>query len=184
MHKGGDYGVNVNEFAAFIQVGKGCRSTVPLMGRFLNQLKNFCLNKNRRYQIRSGYIFEECVREALEKQGFIVKNIRRIDRQEFDVIAVRNNIIFNVQCKNNFLDQTRIESERKVFARYNRRLDKYYERALEKERMRADLLCRELGLSEVRQFVISAFPIATKNPRILAFANISNFSTLATTLEV
>ena len=40
-----------------------------------------------------------------------------INRQEFDVVTLRNNVIGNVQCKNNFVDLERVDSDAVAFAR-------------------------------------------------------------------
>lgn len=57
-------------------------------------------------------------------------------RGGFDVIAMKNGIIYNVQCKNNLVDFPRMEKNPKMFARYNKRLDRYYADALRKEEQR------------------------------------------------
>jgi hypothetical protein len=99
----------------------------------------------------------------------------RINRKEFDVVAVRGQVIYNIQCKNNLVDLSRLESDTTQFARYNRQLDRYYARALAKEDSREETLKDELGLNKVQSVVISRFPVATSNPRILPFSHIASF---------
>lgn len=124
-NESGDYVQNTNEFVPIVRRGELYMTTVTLIARFLNYWKNVCLNKNRTFQVRSGFIFEESVRRKLTAQGFKVQDIRRIERKEFDVIALDGDVIYNIQCKNNLVD-LRVESDRKRFARYNRYLDGYY----------------------------------------------------------
>ena len=80
------------------------------------------LDGGKRYQIRAGFIFEHAVADALERQGFAVQDITRINRHEFDVVTIRDGTIWNVQCKNNFLDLGKLERDPARFARYNRNL--------------------------------------------------------------
>jgi hypothetical protein len=80
-----------------------------------------------REDIRSAFV------RALALHGFEVTDIKRINRKEFDVVAVRSDVIFNLQCKNNWIDLSALESDRKLFLRTNHRLVSYYRRALLKE---------------------------------------------------
>lgn len=179
LHQSGDYSQNLNSYAPFIRVNQQIFSTVTLISRFLYYWKNICLNRIRRYQIRSGFIFEANVKKALSEQGFHVTDIKRINRKEFDVVTVLDNVIYNVQCKNNLIDLSKIESNPRLFARYNRRLDRSYASALLKEENREQLLQQKIGLSEVKHFVLSRFPVATINPRVLAFNRIDKFRQIA-----
>lgn len=151
-------------------------TTVTLLSRFAYSWKTFCLNRIKRFQIRSGYIFEDEVKKALAHQNFVIHAIKRIGGREFDVVATKGNVIYNVQCKNNLVDLARMEQDPKLFARYNLRLDKYYAQALRKEEERENLLLTKLGLSAVKHVVLSKFPLATKNLRVMAFREISQFS--------
>lgn len=180
LHHGGDYVANTDVVAPFIVLGELRVATVTLLSRFLYYWKTASLNRIRRFQIRSGYIFEDSVKIALKRQGFGVTDVKRINRKEFDVVALLNGVIYNIQCKNNLVDLTRIESDAARFARYNRQLDRYYSAALGKEEAREALLLERFGLSEVRHFVLSRFPIATVNPRVIAYSRIDEFRALAT----
>ena len=87
--------------------------------------------------------------------------------------------IFNLQCKNNLVDLSKIEADPKLFARYNRTLDRRYAAALTKEENREHLLKKQLGISNVLHFVVSKFPVATSNPRIISFNQIADFKRLS-----
>lgn len=176
VYCGNSFEEAVNSFAPFITVGRAEITTVTLLSRFAYSWKTFCLNTIKRFQIRSGFIFEGEVKKALVQQGFVIHDIKRIEGREFDVVATKKNCIYNIQCKNNLLDLARMEQNPKLFARYNMRLDKYYAQALRKEEEREDILLTKLGLSAVKHIVLSKFPLATKNPRVMAFREISQFS--------
>lgn len=180
VHRGDDYVANTNVFAPFIDMGAYHVSTVTLLSRFLYHWKSICLNRIRRFQIRSGFLLEDSVKIALSQQGFTVTDVKRINRKEFDVVAVLGQVIYNVQCKNNLVDLGRIESNATRFARYNRQLDRYYAQALAKEEGREQLLKDRLGLDEVRHVVVSRFPIATTNPRIIPYSRIGRFKAIVT----
>lgn len=176
VYCGNSFEEAVNSFAPFITIGRTTMTTVTLLSRFAYSWKTFCLNRIKRFQIRSGFIFEKEVKKALAQQGFVIHEIKRIEGREFDVVATKKNSIYNIQCKNNLLDLTRMEQDPKLFVRYNQRLDKYFAQALRKEEERENLLLTKLGLSAVKHIVLSKFPLATKNPRVMAFREISQFS--------
>ena len=176
------YVANTNSYAPFIEVGGVLRSSVTLLSRFLYNWKNVCLYRSRRFQIRSGFIFEKTVAEALHKQGFQLTGIKRLNRKEFDVVTTCGGVIFNVQCKNNLIDPSRLEADPKLFARYNRARSASYERALRKELGREALLTAELGLERVEHLVVTRFPVATNNPRVIPFSRIEKVSSVATSL--
>ena len=107
----------------------------------------------------------------------------RIDRHEFDVVTVRDGVIWNVQCKNNFVDLARVDSDARRFARYNATLVRAYERALTKELNREHLLKLKLSLEAVQHMVVSRFPVISDNPRIIPFSRIDGFAALADSLS-
>lgn len=179
VHEGGSYSQCLHVHAPFIRVGDQLISTVTLLSRFLYYWKNNCLDRVKRYQIRSGFIFEKTVKDALAEKGFHITNIKRISRKEFDVVAILNDVIYNVQCKNNLVDLSKIEANPKLFARYNRHLNRIYDDALLKEECREYLLKEELGYLDVKHFVVSRFPVATTNVRILAYLSIKRFKQIA-----
>lgn len=172
----------LNNYAAFVRVGSELRGTVTLLSRFLYNFKNVCLYSKRRFQIRSGFIFEQRIKDELTQQGFTVLPIKRIARKEFDVIATRDGVIFNIQCKNNLVDPSWIDLDPARFIRTNRTLERYYERAISKERSREQLLVDHIGLKRVEPFVVTRFPIMTTNPRIVPLAQIREFSATAGTV--
>lgn len=177
--EGADYVDNTSTYAPFTRVGGELVTSVTLLSRFANQWKNVCLNRVRRYQIRSGFIFEKSVKAALLAQGFNITEIKRVGRAEFDVVATLDGVIYNVQCKNNLVDLDRINADVRTFVRYNRTLDLAYQRALEKERAREQTLLGALGLTAIKHFVVSRYPVATQNPCVLAFGEISRFRAIA-----
>lgn len=177
--EGVDYVGNTSTYAPFTRVGGDLVTSITLLSRFANHWKNVCLNRVRRYQIRSGFIFEKSVKAALRTQGFDVTEIKRVGRAEFDVVATLNGVIYNVQCKNNLVDLNRVEADVRRFVRYNRSLDLSYRKALEKERAREQTLLEELGLTAIRHFVVSRFPVVTRNPCILPFGEISRLRGIA-----
>ena len=97
---------------------------------------------------------------------------KRINRKEFDVVATHDGIIFNVQCKNNWIDLSKIEAERELFVRYNRSLTNYYSRALRKERDREHLLKQKLGRDKVMHYVVSRFPVIGADPAVINYNQI------------
>jgi len=174
-----DYATNLNSYAPFVLVDGVYRSTVTLLSRFIYYWRSLCLDRSKRYQIRTGFIFEKAVAEALASQGFAVQKITRINRHEFDVVTLRDGIVWNVQCKNNMTDLVWVEAEPKRFARYNRNLAIAYERALTKERNRGDVLTEHLGNDAVEHMLVSRFPVVTDNPRIMSFSRIEGFGARA-----
>lgn len=179
VHSGGDYVSSTNAYAPFVELGDSYLSTVTLLSRFVYHWKSVCLNRVRRFQVRSGFIFEGSVKTALTEQGFTVTDVKRINRKEFDVVAVLNDVIYNVQCKNNLVDLSHVEADAERFARYNRQLDRYYARALRKEEAREHLLIGKLGFSKVRHVVVSRFPVATTNPRVVPYSRIDRLRAMA-----
>lgn len=176
---GFDYVGNTSTYAPFTRIGDDLVTSITLLSRFANHWKNVCLNRVRRYQIRSGFIFEKSVKAALQAQGFEITNVKRVGRAEFDVVATLDGVIYNVQCKNNLVDLNRIEGDVRRFVRYNRSLDRAYRKALDKERAREHILLGELQLNKIKHFVVSRFPVATQNPCVLAFGEIQRFRSIA-----
>lgn len=166
----------LSSYAPLVLVGDHYLSTVTLLSRFMYFWRARILDRKKRFQIRAGFIFEEQVKLALEKQGFVVQNIVRINRQEFDVVSLREGTIWNVQCKNNFIELESVDSDVIAFARYNRGLVRSYERALVKERNREHLLKSKLAIDSIQHMVVSRFPVVTNNPRIVVFSRIADFA--------
>lgn len=169
VNRANDFAVASNSFEPFIETGGYVVSNVNLLTRFLNAFKNIHLGSRKRFQIHAGFIFEDMVAADLADYGFTVTDITRINRQEFDVVTVLGDVIHNFQCKNNWIDLGKLESNRRLLARYNRRLDRYYRSALRKEAGREDLLLGKLGLSRIEHHVISRFPVITEAPRIINY---------------
>lgn len=167
-----DYFEALNSYSPFQKIGDNYYSTVVMLTRLAYRRLSQSLLKNRSFQINSGFVFEDKVSNVLESNGFKLTNITRINRKEFDVVTIRDNKIYNFQCKNNYIDISRVDYNYKLIGRYNNRLCKYYEKALIKEENRENLIIKKLGIKEIEHFVISRFPVITRNERIINFRNL------------
>lgn len=184
VNSGQSYMACLSTYAPFVLVGGAYRSTVTLLSRFVYQWRAKTLDRRKRYQIRAGFIFEKAVAGEVERQGFVwQKDIKRIEQKEFDVVTVRDGVIWNIQCKNNFTDVNDLERDSKRFAVYNSRLVNAYENALVKERKREKMLKDKLSLSEIQHMIVSRFPVISHNPRFVPFSRISKFGEIAQALE-
>lgn len=179
VHTTPGYMACLSTYAPFVLVDGVYRSTVTLLSRFIYYWRARSLDHQKRFQIRAGFIFEKAVSRELERQGFAVQDVRRINHHEFDVVTVRDGVIWNVQCKNNFLDLDRLDTDAARFAKYNYSLTRAYERALTKERNRENLLKEALSLDKIQHMVVSRFPVVTDNPRFVPFSKIKTFGTIA-----
>jgi hypothetical protein len=173
-----DYATNTNAYEPFLDLGEVVVSNVNLLSRFLYAFKNVHLRSRRRFQIHAGFIFEDMVKRDLDAMGFDVKDIKRINRKEFDVIATHGGVIYNFQCKNNWIDLAKVEAERALYVRYNRALTSFYKRALEKETDRENLLKSELGLDRINHYIISRFPVIAADPRIINYNQIGRLAVI------
>ncbi|CAN5238678.1 hypothetical protein BH11PSE4_BH11PSE4_13650 [soil metagenome] len=167
-----DYATNSNAYEPFIDTGYMVVSNVNLLSRFLYAFKNVHLGSRRRFQIHAGFIFEDMVKRDLSVMGFQVTDVKRINRKEFDVVTIHSGVIYNFQCKNNWIDLAKVESNRTLFVRYNRSLTSYYRRALQKERKREGLLKDKLGLDKVEHYLISRFPVIGSDARVINYNQI------------
>jgi hypothetical protein len=173
VNRAGDFAAALNSFEPFIEAGGYMVSNVNLLTRFLNAFKNIHLGSRKRFQIHAGFIFEDKVAADLARYGFKVTDITRINRQEFDVVTILGDVIHNFQCKNNWIDLGKLESDRRLLARYNRRLDRYYRTALRKEVGREGLLLEKLKAGRIEHYVVSRFPIITENPCVINYNRLS-----------
>lgn len=164
-----EYENSINEFRPFIDIEGVLFSNENMVIRFLYNFKNKHLESRKRYQIHSGFIFEDIVKKQLENMGFDIKDIKRINRKEFDVVSVKNNKIYNFQCKNNFIDISKISEDRKLYVRYNKKLISYYAKSLKKEKEREGLLISKIGIPDITHFIITRFPVISKNESIINY---------------
>lgn len=171
-----DYIINLNSFHPLIELDLKYISNVNLLMRFLYYFKNIVLNRKKRFQIHAGFVFEDIVKQQLSDAGFFITDIKRINRKEFDVVTIKNNIIYNFQCKNNLIDLTCLKAFQKKFIRYNKYLVNYYKKALIKEENRESLLQKKLGITTINHYVVSRFPVITNNERIISFNNLQNWT--------
>ena len=56
-----------------------------------------------------------------------------------------------------------------MLCKTNKKLESLYEKALLKEEKRESLLMRKIGISKIKHFVVSRFPIFSNNPRIINY---------------
>ena len=165
-----DYFENLNSISPFQKLDNYYYSTVVLLERYAYNLLVNSLLSNRRFQINSGFVFEDMISSVLEANGFEDLGITRIGRKEFDVVALRNaDKIYNFQCKNNYYDIASVDRDSKRMISMNKRLCSYYEKALNKEKAREHLLIDKVGIKNIEHFVVSRFPVITRNPRIINF---------------
>jgi len=164
-----DYFVALNCKAPFQKVSNYYLSTIVLLTRFVTTTLSTSLLKNRTFQIHSGFVFEDKVAMVLKEYGFNITDITRINRKEFDLITIKNGEIYNFQCKNNYYDISTVNLDYKKIAKLNNRLCNYYEKALIKEINREDLIIDKLGINNIHHFVISRYPVITRNKKIINF---------------
>lgn len=160
----------LNSRPAFFKLENYYYSSVLLYQRFMVNEELRLLDRKKKFQIDSGFVFEKEVKSVLCGFGYDVKKVKRIKRKEFDVICIKDNSIYNFQCKNNSVSVS--EQGEEWFKRTCssiKRLTHYYEKALKKEDEREDLLKKELGINTVHSFVISRFPVITRNSRIINY---------------
>jgi len=171
-----DYFENLNSYSPFQLVDGSFYTTVVLLTRFVHRTLSQSLLKNRTFQIHSGFIFEDKVSKILETKGFLPTGITRINQKEFDLITIKNNKVFNFQCKNNFIDISSVNFDYKKIGRFNQRLCKYYQNALIKEEKRENLIKSKTKINDIEHFVISRFPVITRNERIINFIDLENLT--------
>ena len=172
----GTYAEQTNAHQPFVSVEGVLSSNVRLLSRFFYDFRNRHLAMNRRFMIHSGFIFEDMVKTDLAEMGFEVTDAKRVEGREFDVVALKGDVIYNFQCKNNGLNLFQVESAPRRLARANRRLVSYYRRALKMERARQGLLQAHFGKSEIRHYVISRFPVMTDEPNNIPYNAIARLS--------
>ncbi|HRG78646.1 MAG TPA: hypothetical protein PL167_03510 [Cyclobacteriaceae bacterium] len=162
----------LNSFAPFQRVHNRFFSTVVYLTRFVYRTLSQTQVKNRSFQINSGFVFEDKVSAILAVHGFTITGITRINHKEFDLITIKNGRVYNFQCKNNFIDITRVDLDYKKMGRLNSRLCNYYVKALEKEVGREKLIIDKTGIADIKHFVISRYPVITRNTAIINFTNL------------
>ncbi|MEO0554815.1 MAG: hypothetical protein AAF149_16530 [Bacteroidota bacterium] len=137
-------------------------TTVTLFNRFITNIILTRLSKNKSFQINSGFVFEDKVSSILENNGYQLTDITRINRKEFDIITIKDNHIHNFQCKNNYIDISRIQDDPKRMAKLNGRLINYYKKAYAKEVGREHLIKQKLGINDITHYVVSRYPVITE----------------------
>lgn len=160
-----------NSRYGFVKMDGMYYSTYFMLIRYYTNTVLKMLRRRRRYQIESGFVFEDQVKEVVRKFGFEVQDdCKRIERKEFDVVCIKDGTIYNFQCKNNYINVSTIGvKETTETCRRNNQLVSYYKAALRKEECRENLLKKKLGIDKVKHFVISRYPIISDNKRIIPF---------------
>lgn len=167
----------LNSRPAFFKYDGYYYSTVLLYQRYMVNEEQRLLEKKKKFQIDSGFVFEKEVKKVLAEFGYDVRcDVKRINRKEFDVVCVKDDCIYNFQCKNNSVS---VSLQGGDWFRWTcsaiRRLNRYYEKELSKEDSREDLLKQRIGLDTVKSFVITRFPVISNNPRIINFNGLRKF---------
>lgn len=170
-----DYFEHLNSHTPFSPSGDFYYSNAMLFNRFIVNTLQSKLEKNKRFQVHSGFIFEDKIVEILERYGFKKTDITRINRKEFDVVTIKNNEIHNFQCKNNLFEISIIDLDYKKTAKLNNKLCSYYESAYKKEIQREDLLKNKLGISKITHYVISRFPVLTNQDFVINFNSLEQW---------
>jgi hypothetical protein len=171
-----EYFENLNNYSPFQKVDNRFYTTVVLLTRFVYRTLSQSLLKNRTFQIHSGFIFEDKVSKVLEAKGYAPTGFTRISQKEFDLITIKDNKVYNFQCKNNYIDISRVNYDYKKIGRFNQRLCRYYENALIKEEKRESLVTSKTGISDIEHFVISRYPVITRNKRIINFTDLDGWN--------
>ena len=160
----------LNERPAFFHYKGLYYSNVLLMIRYIENAVYGLLRRNRRYRIKAGFVFEKKIKALLEQYGFESTETKRIHKQEFDVICMKDGCAYNFQCKNNFLDiNTVCPDNIKQVCRQNKRLAKYYLKALDKENFRTKLVQEHFDVNRVENYVVARFPVVSNHERIIPY---------------
>lgn len=164
-----DYFYASNFVSLFQLVDNVYYTSVVLLNRFITIRIQMYLNKNKSFQINSGFVFEDKIRQILKGRRFEVTPITRINRKEFDVIALKDNKIYNFQCKNNCIDISRLQDDPLMIAKLNNRLVKYYTKAYRKELNRENLITGKLNITQIEHFVVSRYPVISEIDYIINY---------------
>lgn len=172
---GTSYAEVVNDYAPFQKFNGKCYSTVVLLARFVYRTLSGALMRNRSFMINSGFVFEDKVQKTLKKAGYHCTEITRINKKEFDLITTKNGKIYNFQCKNNHIDIAKVDTNYNLMARLNKRLISYYRKSIVKEVNREHLVKAKVGLTDIHHFVVSRYPVITRDTDILNFNTLDNW---------
>lgn len=167
----GDFDDMLNARPGFFKFEDVYYSTVLFYQRYMVNMEQRLLEKKKKFQVDSGFAFEKTIKAVLSEYGYTVMDcVKRIMRKEFDVVCVKDDCIYNFQCKNNFVSVS--EQGKNWFkdtCNAIRRLNRYYEKALEKEDKREYLLKDKLKKDTVKSYVLSRYPVITRNPRVINY---------------
>ncbi len=158
----------------FIKFNDYCYTTIISLTRFVALVVEREAQKSRKYQIQTGYDFEKSVKNLLISNGFIVREEKRIEGREFDVIAEKDGRIYNFQCKNYYLDPFPHPARLGEFVQNHKRVIKSLKKALEEEQNKEAILKSKYG-KPVVSVLISRYPVFSTNPRIISYRNLEKW---------
>ena len=160
----------LNSRMLFVHFNGKYYSNFFLLVRFYNNTLSKVLNRNRKYQINAGFLFEKQVIDVVKRYGFKNLNLKRVKRKEFDVVCVKDQCIFNFQCKDNEIRVNEINvGNISRDSRYHKTKYSYYNSALKKEIGRESLLKQKIGLKKIKHYIITRFPVISDNDNIIPF---------------
>ena len=168
----------INSRLPFSKFGDTYYSTVLLIERYVYNSTIDCLERTcQSYRVDSGFLFETKVSSILSENGYIDQEITRINRNEFDVVTIKGETIYNFQCKNNYYASFRpdLGNFQKIKNR-NKWLDNYYKKAIQKEINREQVLKNRLKKDSIKHFVVCRVPIITDNEKVISFNNLEQIA--------
>lgn len=151
-------------------------TSVPIIYRYIYSFISDEMKKDKGFQIRSGFVFEDQVTNTLKSKGFERVTIKRINRKEFDVICWRKDELYHFQCKNNFIENYNLGKSVKDSVSKNRSLINSYKRAYKKEINREHLLIKKFNVSKVNHFIICRFPVYNNLEYLITFNKLKGYN--------
>ena len=163
ISKSNDLYEAANDYLPFIETGGYYYTNANFVARYIaNHTSSIC-EKNKKYLIHSGFMFEKRMKNDYDKNKFDLIDIKRTKtHREFDVILKDkgNGNILNIQCKNFAIDLYHYRKDISFAQRRLSRVMKRLEAALRKEIERepqlvAELQLRKISFNAIRHIVVS-----------------------------
>lgn len=143
----------INDYTPFIKTEDYYYTNATLVSRYIaNRTSNTC-EKNKKYQIHSGFIFEQRMKNEFNKNKYDLIDIKRTHtHREFDVIIKDKSTfnIINIQCKNFAINLYNYRSDISFAQRRLGRVMSRLQAALQKEISRESALINELQLRNIQ----------------------------------
>jgi len=165
---------SVYSIKPFIKFNDYCYTTIISLTRFVALVVEREAQKSKKYQIQTGYDFEKSVRKLLISNGFIVREEKRIDGREFDVIAEKDGKIYNFQCKNYYLDPLPHPAKLEEFVYNHKRVIMSLKKALEEEKDK-EVILKSKYSKPVVSVLLSRYPVFSTNSRIISYRNLEKW---------